>query len=473
MADKKTVFTRLGRAGVGLAVTAGSFGAIIVLSTFAMPTIELQPQAAAVDASSNASRTIACNGSMLELGADPAQPLLAVATGTSAVTAHSATGDEAQQSSFAREGEGAGAGSGVLYELNGDQVYAQAFSESESPATGSLRGYVATQCVEASSESWIVAGTTTTGSVSILSLTNPGDVPATVFVKVFDDQGEVESLQSAGVVVQPKSQKNVSLNGYAPDRKMLAVQVVSRGAKVVATLQESLVLGLAPSGVDTVQGISSPAKNLVIAGIETPASAAADEHGNSDAGHTLRIVAPGAKGGTFTAYGVNAEGKRENLVTEYLHPAQVAEFSLETLTAEFTSVVIEAEVPVVASITGIAKGGAGEDIAWFAPDPALTREVPFAVPAGPNPMLTIYNPNDADVTVDLVAGQGNTEDANLKIAVPAKSSVRQPVVAGSGYQLLAGGKIYAAISFAGDGAMSGFPLTPPADSADQVLVYTR
>lgn len=478
--ENKQLRMHLGRAGVGLAITGGAVAAIVLVGSFAMPTIELEPASATIDTAASATRTLTCAGSALELGADPSRPLLALPMGATTFTLQDATGYAGKTTNFARESDSTGgmegAGSGVMLEVEGDQVYAEALAESEIAQSSALKGLLTTQCIEASNESWIVGGTTTLGSVTLLSLTNPGDVPATVFVNVYDDKGPVESLQSSGVVVPPKSQRTVSINGAAPERSSLAMQVLSRGAKVVATLQESLVEGLNPIGVDTVQGVDKPRKQLVIPGVTTPVVAGVntiDDHGHDRAGHTLRLLAPGDTGGIVKVTGVNAEGKTVKLISEYVHPHAVTEFALEELTEEFTTVLVDAEVPVVASVTGLGVGTTGEDIAWFTAAPVIDREIAVAVPDGPNAQLTLYNPSDEAVIIDLVAGKGDTPKANLTLTVPAKSSVRQAVKANSGYQLLTGAAVHAALSFTGDGLLSGFPLVPPAGSAETVQVYTR
>lgn len=474
--DRRKAVTHLSRAGVGLGVTGVAVAGILVLGSFAMPTIELAPQAANIETGQSATRTLACAGAALELGADSARPLLAIPTGSATLTEHDAIGGGAKRESYTRESDSPGAGTGVLLEMAGDQTYAQALSESETSASSALKGLVTTQCIEATNESWIVGGTTTLGSVTLLSLTNPGDVDATVFVNVFDDKGPVDSLQSAGVVVPPKSQRTVSLNGAAPDRATLAVQVLSRGAKVVATMQESLVQGLNPAGVDTVQGVAQPEKELVITGITTPrveGVATVDEHGHDEAGHTLRVLAPGDKGGIVKAFGVNAEGKRVNLISEYVKSGAVTEFALEKLTDAESTVVLESEVPIVASITGLAKGTAGVDIAWFTASPVIDREVPVAVPDAPGALISIYNPSGETVLVDLVAGDGSAAENNITLSIPAKSSVQKQVKANTGYQLLAGAPVFAALSFGGDGLISGFSIVPPLPALETVAVYTR
>lgn len=478
--DTKQLRVHLGRAGVGLAITGGAVAAIVLVGSFAMPQIELEPASATIDTAASATRTLTCAGSALELGADPTRPLLALPMGATTLTLQDATGYADKTSNFARESDSSGgmegAGTGVMLQVDGDQVYAEALAESEIAQSSALKGLVTTQCIEATNESWIVGGTTTLGSVTLLSLTNPGDVPATVFVNVYDDKGLVESLQSTGVVVPEKSQRTVSINGAAPERGSLAVQVLSRGAKVVATMQESLVQGLNAMGVDTVQGVAKPSTQLVIPGVTTPIVAGVntvDDHGHDRAGHTLRVLAPGDTGGIVKVTGVNAEGTTVKLVSEYVHPQAVTEFALEELTEEFTTVVVDAEVPVVASVTGLGVGATGEDIAWFTAAPAIDREIAVAVPDGPDAQLTLYNPSDEAVIVDLVAGQGNTPDANLTITLPARSSVRQAVKANSGYQLLTGTAVFAALSFTGDGLLSGFPIVPPAGAAETVQVYTR
>ena len=473
--------TTLTRAGVGLGVTGATVAAIVVLGSVALPSLELPPAAAQIDTASSATRILACAGSALELGGDPSQPLLGIPTGVSEVTVHDAANAQTTDVTFEREsdafnGAGPGLGTGVALEVGGDDAYAVAMSESEQVAATNLGGFMATQCIEPTNETWIVGGTTTVGSVTLLSFTNPGDVPATVFVRVFDSEGLVESLQSAGVVVPPMSQRTVSINGAAPERESLAVHVLSRGAKIVTTMQESLVEGLNPAGIDTIQGAEKPSTALVIPGItsaKVEGVETVDEHGNDEAGHTLRLLAPGEEGGMVTVTGVDEGGATVPLVSDYLQPGLVADFPLEELTEEFSTVLVEAEVPVVGAVSAFAVGSGSEDIAWFAAAPLINREIPLAVPNGPSPTLTLYNPGDGVLTVQLVAGEGDQPEANQRVSIPAKASVRVPVIPTGGYQLLTDAPVYAALAFEGDGVLSTFPVVPPLASADTVLVYTR
>lgn len=475
----RTWLTFTGRAGTGILVTAVGAAAVLVFGSLVLPSITLTPTAAVVDTSGTTTRALVCNGSLLELGADPTQPLLALPVGSSTVVTQSADGVPLDAESFARENEqgsfsGASAGSGVMFETIGETAYQQAAAESETAATENLKGFTANQCVEPATETWLVGGTTTTGSSTILSLVNPGDVPATVFVTVFDTEGKVESLQTAGVVVAPQSQRTVSINGYAPDRASLAVQVVARGSKVLATLQESLVEGLTPAGVDTVQGVSKPANRLVVAGVRSFGGGAVDEHGHSGAGHTLRVLAPGNDGSVLNVIGVDAEGKQTKLLTEYLAAGKVTDLALEGLIEGMSTVLVEAEVPVVASITGSAVGAAGEDIAWFAPATEITREIAVAVPGGPSPELVVYNPNERVIDVQLVPNEaGGGQAAAQRLQIAAGASVRVPVASASGLQLVTEQPVFAALSFAAEGAVAGFAVRAPLATADAVRVYTR
>ena len=489
-ANSQAILTHASRAGVGLAITGGAVAAIVLLGSVAMPTIEIPPAAATVDTSTDTTRTLACAGSALDLGGDPSRPLLGIPTGVTELTEQDATNTGLETSTFVRESDiqamssfgeaqqgtqSTQAGSGVLLTMDGSQSFTQALSESEMVDAATLSGFMATQCIEASNESWIVGGTTTLGSVTLLSLTNPGDVAATVFVNVYDEQGLVESLQTAGVVIAPKSQRTVSINGAAPERSSLAVHVLSRGAKVVATMQESLVEGLKPAGIDTIQGLSRPSTSLVIPGISSPkveGAAVSDVH-ETGSGLSIRVLAPGDQGGVVTVTGVSDEGKRVKLVTEYVQPGRLTEFALEALTEEFTTVVVDAEVEVVASIAALSLGTEGEDIAWFTAATAIDREIPFAVPAGPGAHLGLFNPGDAAVSVELVLADGDSPEENLRLTVEAGASLYVPIAAASGFQLLPGGPVFAAITFTGDGMISSFPIVPPQASADTVQVYTR
>src|SRR5690606_31380556 len=114
-----------------------------------------------------------------------------------------------------------------------------------------------------------------------LTIGNASEVPATVAITVFDENGEVAGFQTAGVIVSPNSQQVVSLNGYAPDRERLAVRVTSTGAPVTAVLGVAAVDGLNPVGAASVTRQLRAETHVVIPGI-----ANFDDHQHDEApGH--------------------------------------------------------------------------------------------------------------------------------------------------------------------------------------------
>ena len=103
-------------------------------------------------------------------------------------------------------------------------------------------------------ESWIVGGATTTGSADILLIANPGDVPATVELTVFDTDGP--GVPPGGeLVVAPQTQRAVPIAGLALGEASPVIRVSATGAPVTAALQASITRTLLPGGVDLVGAI--------------------------------------------------------------------------------------------------------------------------------------------------------------------------------------------------------------------------
>lgn len=140
-------------------------------------------------------------------------------------------------------------------------------SQSQEAATESLAGFAATACGEASSDSWLVGGSTDIGRTSLVLLSNPTTVVATVALSVYGETGLVDSPGSTGILVQPNSQRIISLAGLAPNLKSPVVHVTSQGGQVLASLQQSVIRGIQPGGVDLLGATNGPALVQNIAGL--------------------------------------------------------------------------------------------------------------------------------------------------------------------------------------------------------------
>jgi hypothetical protein len=96
----------------------------------------------------------------------------------------------------------------------------------------------------------------------------------------------------------------------------------------------------------------------------------------------------------------------------------------------------------------------------------LHHSAEVAIAAGPSPVLHLANPTRQTQTVTLASA--NAPDAS--VSVPAGASVTVPAASG-GYLLSGFDSLQVAVSYQGDGQLSGFTVSPGAPSAPPIRVY--
>ena len=102
-------------------------------------------------------------------------------------------------------------------------------AQSQTATSETLGGLAAAACTEASSDSWLVSGSTDIGRTSLVLLSNPTTVVASVDLAVYGETGQVDAPGSTGILVQPGSQRIVSLAGLAPNLRSPVVHVTEIG----------------------------------------------------------------------------------------------------------------------------------------------------------------------------------------------------------------------------------------------------
>src|SRR6185312_13974682 len=170
-------------------------------------------------------------------------------------------------------------------------------SQTQEVDRGDVVGLTAAECQEARGDAWLVGGATTTGRTTILTMSNPGEVIATVDVTIYTESGAVTAAGTDGIVVPPGGQRILSLAGFAPGATSPVVHVRSTGSQVVAGLQQTVVRTLEPGGVDVVGAVASPAREMVIPGLvlsnPDTIAAHASSPGYEDLASVLRFFVPG------------------------------------------------------------------------------------------------------------------------------------------------------------------------------------
>jgi hypothetical protein len=224
--------------------------------------------------------------------------------------------------------------------------------QSQQVATESLAGLATIPCGEASTDAWLVGGSTETGRTTLLFLANPTQVAANVTVTVLGEEGWVTGPGSSGIIVEPSSQRIISLASLAPNVNNPVVHVTSTGGQVVPTLQQSVVRTLLPDGVEMIAPGASPNVRLVIPGVRLSgmSSQHASEGGmvTSDSEPAVRVGVPGTKETTVTVTALGVSGKPV-AVKSNIAAGRVVELPFGALEDGVYTLVVTATEPVVAA----------------------------------------------------------------------------------------------------------------------------
>lgn len=267
--------------------------------------------------------------------------------------------------------EGTLPGARVLHVTPGGATYASGTVASLTTG-GDLRGLVAGPCAEAAVEHWLVGGSTSVGSSGRLVLQNPGRTPATVTLEAWGASGPVVLGSQSLVVVPPGEQVVTKLEAIAPDQSRLALHVTAEGGRVGAYVQHHRIEGLVPMGADLVVAGGTPSRSTAVSGVLSTGEAVDDPHAPR-----LDLLAPGTEAGTarLAVLGPDGPVRLRGGEEVALEPGQVTTLPLGGLPAGTYTVVVDADVPVVAGAAVDRAGAAAEgavidddpyDRAWLA-----------------------------------------------------------------------------------------------------------
>ena len=283
-----------------------------------------------------------------------------------------------------------------------------AASTSSATASGDLRGLAAASCAAPGVDQWLVGGGTELGSSTRLVLSNPSRTPATVTISLWGPSGALDPAGPTTYLVPPGEEVSTLVEGLAAQQRGLVVRATSAGALVTATLQHSVLDGLTARGVDLVVPGDAPATAQVVTGVSIEAS----EIGDPDVA-SVRLLAPD-EGGTATLLVLGEDGQRvlRGAQTTELVAGTVTDVSLSGLPAGSYSVVVQADVPVVAGAVATSTGEADDDEpllgtpvdrTWVASHRTTSTAPSSAVlPEGTQGTVTLVAlPADLDGTTDL------------------------------------------------------------------------
>lgn len=345
--------------------------------------------------------------------------------------------------------------------VDGEHIAASA-AGSARVAAPDLAGFAAYACQPAAMQSWIVGADATTGTTGIVTLTNPGEVTATVDITVYGVAGPQSVPGSSGIVVAAKSTVAVDLASLAGDELGPVLRVDAHDTPVLVNLQSGLVRTLVTGGVDVQSAVAAPTLTQVVAGIEV-----------SDAGNgamefqRARLLSPETT--TTARVALRTVGATEDafLTTVALEGGIPADVELPALPAGSYVMTVTALQPVVAGVWSTTGYQGGSDFAWATAAPALSvGQTPFTVADGESASVTLANAGDTAAQVAVSTSRGEREytiEPGSAVSIAVASLTNGTITVNSA-------NVHAAVSYAGAHAIASYPIWPADAAAPPVVV---
>lgn len=425
-----------------------------------------------------------CPGPLFAIGEDPAAATAVSSVGPAEiVTGTEPSGVPLEQVPLAAPANARAAEDGapiaIAAEPGGVDAGMLAAAQSQSVESETLAGFTAAACGEAVAESWLVAGATNLGRSGIVLLSNPSAVAATVDVRVIGETGAVEAPSALGLIVPPGTQRVLSLAGLAPNLTAPVVHVTSAGGAISASLEHSVVVGLAPAGLELTGATAGPSTRQVIPGVLVPQAGgveATEDHADGDDHPVVRLLAPGDEPVAVSIGVVPESGSGGTTIEAALEPGRVVDVPLGVLDAGAYTIRIEADAPVVAAARATVGGAEGQtdasapsDLAWTVATAPLLDGAVVAVPRGPSPTLHLVNP-DAETAAEVRVVSGGSERV---VTVPPAGAASVSLEGGSSVVLDGTEGLHGTVSFAGDDELASFGVQPPSPLDSPIRVYPR
>ncbi|MFF1384829.1 DUF5719 family protein [Arthrobacter sp. NPDC058288] len=285
---------------------------------------------------------------------------------------------------------------------------------------GDLQGSAAAGCQQPANDLWLVGANTSLGRTAVLNLSNASSTPATVSLELFGAQGQIQAPGSRGLLVAPGATRSIVLAGLAPDQEKLSIHARSAGGPVTAVIQQSVLRGLTPGGVDFIVPGAAPATRQVMSGLDiqdpAPAKALAAKQGFADAAAALQIAVPGPADAVVEIKLYGRDGQKAlpggGVVTA--KGGSVTEVSLAGVPAGHYTVAASSDVSFAAAarVTRGLKSDSAADFAWSAASARLGSQHVVTVPRGGERYLVFGAPDDrAKITYTPITADGKVRAA--------------------------------------------------------------
>lgn len=467
--------------GAVAAVLAGTAGAALVTH---LPVVGAAPGGLTITPSAAVGQLV-CPGAVVAVGADGGAADAVTAIGEPTRTSGVQNG--ARRTIRLSDGTVVGTHASAPRLVTGGAGLIGA--QSQVVTTGDATGFVASSCRTPGSGAWFAAGSTTTGRVQVLLLTNASRVASSVATAVWTERGPAATTGSV-LQVPARSTRAVPIASLAPGAAAIALHVTSTGGLITASVEQRIVRGLESGGVDLSGATTAPATVQVVPGIRilhgSAVAAASSEQDSGDLAPVVRVLVPGTAGADVRVTAAGADGVAGGAAAgRHVEGGTVTDLPLGGLTDGTFTVTVRSSRPLIAEVRAavidaaaasatdggvdsptappVTGSGRGIDTAWFAAAPALGATTPAAVPDGPGARLSLTNPTAVSAHLTL---RGSTA---ATVEVPAGRTVAVPVSRGlltiTGTDGLRG-----ALSWAGDGALAGLALQRSAPAVRPIHV---
>lgn len=343
---------------------------------------------------------------------------------------------------------------------------------SQSASTSILRGFASAPCIDPAFDTWIPAGSTVTGRQAVLSLANPGEVPASVDITVYGANGVISSPSAQGILLAPGTRRVFPLSGFAPDEPSPVLRIQSAGSPIAAVLHTTITRGLSADGMAIVTGVSEVGTRAVIPAVlvegDDQALEARQQDGYADLAPALRLLAPEAD--TTAQIRIIRPGQSDVVSEARLTAGRVTDVNLDLLGSGVFSVVVEADEAVVAGARVSVVGEGATDVSWVSSQPPITGTTVMALPFGPEATLGVVSvEGDQTITLSRLSPDGSSVAGRSEIRVSGSDATNRLIgVAGGGYLIETTGPVYFATVVTLDAGVGH--IAPTATPPDIALV---
>jgi hypothetical protein len=220
-------------------------------------------------------------------------------------------------------------------------------------------------CTAPTTSQWFVGGTSDVSSKGVIYLVNSGLSLSIVDIFTWSENGK-QALKT--ISIKANSTSSIKLDSLAPGDANIVINVVARSGRVNSFLIDERGKGLQKLGGDSVNGISAPAKKIVITGIPQQLNK------KKVPAHYLRLFVPGVADANFSLELLSSDGRfiPVGYNERKLASGKVLELKLMPKVAkgEF-AIQITSDQPLVAAIRSRATSNGNSDFVWSTPSPAL------------------------------------------------------------------------------------------------------